>query len=451
MRGATAMTGSVSDGGARRSIVAGTALLIGLLAVYAATTNTRGLYHASLHQGVVQALVEHGTLYIRDYDPDVPLGGDVFIHDGHVYANKQPGSFLLGAAVYWVLRHAGVEYDRDFYLTAALVGVLTSGLLTALSAVLVHRLARRRASAGWALGTALAFGLGSTAFPYAGALHHDVMATACLVGAYAARRRVLVAGALLGLALTSSLLPAAMVAVMSALLAAVPAEGRETPIVRRAGTLALGLVIGIAPLLLCNWISLGAPWRMPLTTGGMWPESSPRFDPPRAIRLLAMYVKLLLWYAPIALAGWVGLVWGAARGRSETTGAETSSTPAAPLVAATVRENRLLLAIVAAQLLFVISLGTDGACQYGPRLLLPTMPFACLGLTTFAGVSWSRAAAAALIAIGVASFVVNLVGSLYGTMFCDVNHYAFLHYADAIRHRVYFSFPLLAIEGQEPY
>ena len=128
------------------------AIFLGLLAVYAATTNTRGLYHASLHQGVVQALVEHGTLYIRDYDPRVPLGGDVFIHDGHVYANKQPGSFLLGAAVYWVLRHAGVEYDRDFYLTAALVGLLTSGLLTAATAVLVHRLARRRASAGWALG-----------------------------------------------------------------------------------------------------------------------------------------------------------------------------------------------------------------------------------------------------------------------------------------------------------
>src|SRR5262245_21257932 len=122
----------------RHSILIAAAIFLGLLAVYAATTNTRGLYHASLHQGVVQALVEHGTLYIRDYDPRVPLGGDVFIHDGHVYANKQPGSFLAGAAVYWVLHHIGIAYDRDFYLTAALVGVLTSGLVTALTAVLVH-------------------------------------------------------------------------------------------------------------------------------------------------------------------------------------------------------------------------------------------------------------------------------------------------------------------------
>ncbi len=412
-----------------------TALLLGLLAVYAATTNTRGLYHASLHQGVVKALVENRTLYIRDYDPSVPLGGDVFIRDGHVYANKQPGSFLLGAAVYQVLHLVGLSYDRDFYLTAALVGVLTSGLLTALTAVLLYRLARARAPAGWAVGAALAFGLGSSAFPYAGALHHDVVATACLVGAYTARRRLLLAGALLGSAATSSMLPLPMVAVMAVLLS-IPLAGElpgRASYLRRAASIGLGILIGALPLLLCNWLSLGAPWRMPLTSGGLWPESSPRFDPVRAVGLLAMYGKLLLWYAPIALAGWVGLAWGALR-------------PGAAR-----RENATLLAIVVAQLAFVISLGTDGSCQYGPRLLLPTMPFACLGLTTFAGRSWSRAAAGALVVVGAASAVINLVGALYGTMFCDVTHYAFLHYADAIRHRVFFSFPLLGIEGQAPY
>ena len=62
-----------------------------------------------------------------------------------------------------------------------------------------------------------------------------------------------------------------------------------------------------------------------------------------------------------------------------------------------------------------------------------------------------RVAAGALVAVGAASFVINLVGALYGTMFCDVTHYAFLHYADAIRHRHFFSFPLLGIEGQAPY
>jgi hypothetical protein len=418
------------------------ALFFGLLAVYAATTNTRGLYHASLHQGVVKALVENHTLYIRDYDPGVPLGGDVFIRDGHVYANKQPGSFLLGAAVYWVLRPIGVSYDHDFYLTAALVGVLTSGLLTALAAVLVYREARRRASAGWASGAALAFGLGSSAFPYAGALHHDVVATACLVGAYAARRHALVAGALLGLAATNSLLPLPMVVVMAVLIALPIESSDRASLVRRGVMIALGLLIGAAPLLLCNWLSLGAPWRMPLTSGGLWPESSPRFDPARAIRLLGMYGKLLIWYAPIALAGWVGLVWGVLR---------PAASPLRPNRGWARRENAILLAIVIAQLAFVISLGTDGACQYGPRLLLPTMPFACLGLTTFAVSSWSRAAAVALVVVGVASVVINLVGALYGTMFCDVTHYAFLHYADAIRHRVFFSFPLLGIDGQAPY
>jgi hypothetical protein len=428
-----------------------TAVFVGLLAVYAATTNTRGLYHASLHQGVVKALVEQGTLYLRDYDPREPLGGDVFIHDGHVYANKQPGSFVLGAAVYWVVRLFGVTYDRDFYLTAALVGVFTSGLLTALTALAVYRMARERASPTWAAGAALAFGLGSSALPYAGSLHHDVVATACLAFAWIARRWALLAGAFLGLALTCSLLPAAMVVAMAVVHAIAPlgnaatgAPFRETsslsPLFRRSMRIAGGIAIGVAPLLLANWLSFGAPWRMPLLTGGMWPESSPRFDPPRATGLLVMYARLLLWYAPIMLVGWAGLIRGAIRRAGERGAAHADAL-----------ENRRLLAIVAAQLVFVISLGTDGACQYGPRLLLPTMPFACLGLLTFAGRSWSRAAAGALVAVGVVSFVINLVGALYGTMFCDVTHSAFLHYADAIRHRVFFSFPLLGIEGQAPY
>jgi hypothetical protein len=195
---------------------------------------------------------------------------------------------------------------------------------------------------------------------------------------------------------------------------------------------------------------------MPLVAGGMWPESSPRFDPARAIRLLGMYAKLLLWYTPIALAGWIGLAWESVRARAAQPEALLASTPhptpsIAPTSIAARRESAMLLAIVGAQLLFVISLGTDGACQYGPRLLLPTMPFACLGLTAFAGRAWSRAAARVLFVVGAASIVINLVGALYGTMFCDVGQYAFLEYADAIRHRHFFSFPLIGIEGVAPY
>ena len=98
----------------------------------------------------------------------------------------------------------------------------------------------------------------------------------------------------------------------------------------------------------------------------------------------------------------------------------------------------------------MLSLATDGACQYGPRYLLPAMPFLCLGLLGFTGRGWSSVAAGALLVVGVESAIVNPTGALYGTMYCDPA-YGFLRYLDAIRRDIFFSYPLLGIEGQLPY
>lgn len=67
-----------------------TAIFCGLLAVYGAATNTRGLYHFDLQMAVVEALVEHGRLSIRDDTPGEPLGVDRFLYEGRVYARRNP-------------------------------------------------------------------------------------------------------------------------------------------------------------------------------------------------------------------------------------------------------------------------------------------------------------------------------------------------------------------------
>ena len=289
-----------------------TAIFCGLLVVYGATINTRGHYHFALHNEVVQALVERHTLSIPDREPGA-LGVDTFQYEGHVYVRRHPGAFLLGAAVYRALSWCGITFAEDYYLAAALVALFTSGVLTAATAVLVYRIALARGSPlAWATGVALAFGLGSTALPYTGTLHHDVTATAPLVAAFAFRRRPFVAAILLGSSATASMLPIWMFAVLLAWMLFAPSAGGGAWH-RRAALIAAGLVLGSAPMLISDWATFGAPWRTPLTVVGVWDDNQPRIDPAMAWKMLRLYSTRLALYAPIALAGLVGLVIAALR------------------------------------------------------------------------------------------------------------------------------------------
>ena len=426
-----------------------TAIFCGLLVVYGATTNSRGLYHFALHSEVVKALGEHGRLSIRDSADGQPLGFDTFRYEGRVYVRRHPGAFLLGAAVYQPVRLFGITFDRDFYLAAALVSLFTSGALTAGTGVLVYRIAKARGSPQvWATGTALAYGLGSTALPYSGTVHHDVAATAPLVGAFACRRRPFLAAILLGLSATASPLPMWMFAVLIAWMLFAPSQ-RGGPWHRRAAAIAAGLVLGSAALLICDWVAFGAPWRTPLTVLGGWDDTRPRFDPAMAWKLLRVCGERLILYAPIAAAGAIGLALAVLRPAPpspieapDATSPKAARTTSAP-------DDGLILALVATHVLFVISLGTDGHCQYGPRYLLPAMPFLCLGLLGFAGRRWSGAAAGVLLVVGVGSAIINLVGALYGTMYCDPG-YGFLRYLEGMSRDIFFSHPLLGIDGQLP-
>ena len=92
----------------------------------------------------------------------------------------------------------------------------------------------------------------------------------------------------------------------------------------------------------------------------------------------------------------------------------------------------LLLAMVGLHLAYVLNLPFIGACQYGPRLFLPVIPFAMLGLPallTFQA-RGSRRHARPLLwlagAVAIYSFTVSAVGALCGTMFCDTSRFAFL-------------------------
>ena len=78
--------------------------------------------------------------------PELQPRGDVFEYQGHLYAAKQPGQFLAGAAAYALLRPFRLRYRDRFTLTAALVTFLTASLVTAAAAVAVFLLARSLAA-----------------------------------------------------------------------------------------------------------------------------------------------------------------------------------------------------------------------------------------------------------------------------------------------------------------
>lgn len=65
------------------------------------------------------------------YDGERPFG-DTFLYNGRQYAAKQPGQFMLGAAVYFALHQFGFSYLDNYALTAALVSFLTTALIAAL-------------------------------------------------------------------------------------------------------------------------------------------------------------------------------------------------------------------------------------------------------------------------------------------------------------------------------
>ena len=70
-------------------------------------------------------MVERGHFYLEHSIPSQRQSkGDVFRYEGHNYAAKQPGQFMLGAVVYFLLRKLGLSYANNYLLTAALVTVL---------------------------------------------------------------------------------------------------------------------------------------------------------------------------------------------------------------------------------------------------------------------------------------------------------------------------------------
>ena len=394
-------------------------LFLSLWLTYGVAVNSGNLEAFTLQQAAVEAYVERGHFYLegsRVAAFQIKPVVDAFLYDGHVYPAKQPGQFMAGALAYAPLRALGLSYAADYLLTAALVTFLTASLVTAAASVAVFRTARGLAAEApgralfWPLIAALSYGLGSTAFAYSGIAWHDSLAAGYLTTALcllvrlsrgASKKPAALAagaGALLGLTVTTSMLP----------LPAAAVAGLYFLTLRRWRLLPFfvaGGLAGLTPLLVYNAVCFGNPL-LPANVAGGYADTffKPSWENFKAKSVF--YARMLSLYAPIFWAGLAGLALFPRRLR---------------------REQLLLLGMLLAHAAYVLNIEADGTCQWGPRYMLPAMPLACLGLAGFSllrGAMVRKTAAFVVSAFALASAFINAVGAAHGAMLCYFPHWA---------------------------
>ncbi len=151
-----------------------------------------GGWNQAIRMDLTWAMVERGTVAIDAYAANT---GDVAIYEGHLYSTKAPGTSFVAVPLYAAMRviFAAVSLDPGSTQARVLSGHLVTWVLggcgTAALAWLLAGLARRwyGAPPGAQIWLALAFGLGSLAFPFATVLlGHSLAALFGVAGLYLA-------------------------------------------------------------------------------------------------------------------------------------------------------------------------------------------------------------------------------------------------------------------------
>lgn len=352
------------------------------------------------------AMADRGTVCLDGLNLQT---GDIAHFQGHYYCDKLPGFSLLATAPYRLARgafgfpaHPLNGEAKDYWPADYWVTLGTSGLFTALTAVLLVRLARDLGcSPRSAALVGLAYGLATPAYVYATlAYGHQLSAFALTASFYLLSKpgtgrgavRLMAAGFLAAYAAVTELQVGPAAAILGLYLLVQCLRGR-----RREGALAFfGIGAGVPTLILLayNVLAFGSPWEM-----GYFHHATAQFakvhsrqnplglrmpDPSLIAPLLWGEYRGLFYYAPIlllAIPGWFVLL---TRRRFDMAAASFS------------------IAVV----LFVVNLSYPewtGGWSTGPRLLVPLLPFATIPVAAvLAGRGrWSRLAAwtAALLAL----------------------------------------------------
>ena len=375
-----------------------------------------GGWNQNTRFALVRSLLEHGTLRIDEtftYQGR-PVSGDVARREGHLYSDKAPGaSFTALPAVLVASAFVRDPVSPEGIATLSWVATIASAAIpTVLCALLLFHVTIAmgfgEAAAAFA---ALAFGLATPAWAYATLMFGHALAAACLMAGFTAAIALREAGtasrdALLGLAVgaaggwaTVTEYPCAIPAAVLALLAVLESRDERSParMLRVAAGVTAGALACAALLAAYNATAFGSPFAVGYSHeagdfGGMKQGflgiTYPKLDVLGKI-LFGPY-RGLFSHSPVLLLAPVGLGLLVAAPKARVAGVAASL-------------------IVAYHVLLNASYfyWFGGSC-FGPRHVVPALPFLALGLAAL----WSRpvrALRATLLALAAASAFVTLV------------------------------------------
>lgn len=350
---------------------------------------------------MVRAVLERHTLQIDAYRAAT---GDLAIWRGHYYTDKAPGYSLLAlgpvAAARGVARLVGVdpEGDRGIAWTSYVAGVATSGAFTVLAALALFCLVRRwGGSRRAAVFAATAYGLATPAWAYATLFIGHALTAGCLMLAYTAAcsieddgssrpyLRAWIVGLACGWAVVTEFpaaVPIVLIVGLALLTARAELAGRSAGIAVR---IVAGGLIPAAALLGYNWLAFGSPLRL-----GYSHEVDPRYA--------AMHQGLFgISYPRLSVLG--ELLFGAYRGLLPLAPLMAAAPLGLALLARVERRRRPIWAAAAIAVYYFLLNASyhfwEGGWAYGPRHVVPALPFLALGLAPL----WDRGRAAGRIVL----------------------------------------------------
>jgi hypothetical protein len=382
-----------------------------------------------------RALLEHGQVIIDEYHGNTI---DKAFNKGHHYSDKAPGSSLAAlpalAVAKVAMRFVGIDPVSNPGLLAQM-HVATAWVATLPALFMCLGLfawsVRRGYSPKGAVFAAVALGLTTPIWAYAGLFWGHVLAAFCLVyGAKGvmtlaeqpppkgATRMALLAGLATGWAVVTEF-PAAP----AALLITMVAVWRLRPWSRwfrqlaafAAAALAAALVLGVY-----NKVAFGSPFHLGYASvqgfdgmrSGLFGVTRPRTE---ALRGLLIGPRSLLYTSPLLVLGLLGHGISLARARQRWTAIFS------------------LIVIVYGILLNASYIYWNGGWTYGPRHLTIVLPFLALGLPPLFDAIWRYVRPLAWVALVAGVFLTFIVVSTEGMTPEDIHGPLFKHYWPVLR------------------
>lgn len=177
------MTSSVTESAAARDGLVGVALLAVAIFLVLATHDRWGGWNDASRLAMVEAIVEHGRLFVDGTEMS-RHSGDVCMIEGRYYSDKPPAVALMAVPVYAAEVARGITFRTDMRRAYYWTTLLTIGLSTWLGLVFLARFLRRIVpEARWRAATIAGVGLASLNTSYSVTFsNHPPSATALLVG-----------------------------------------------------------------------------------------------------------------------------------------------------------------------------------------------------------------------------------------------------------------------------